>query len=435
LEEEKAYVDANFDLTQRQRELEKAELDLNYGKQIADEQFAKAQRDSQKIRTQDRARFIAEMQQQQKVEKATLEARFKVAVAGDLINENEQLANQYQELTLRLNNLRAGQDEVTEAQKAELDIAKLTQGMKPEQIALIQAEIDARRQFAAALDTLNPKLEKETRLRALQKELRLAQALTPGLELRERLRQENPTMMAADIEELAGLQEQIARAQKYKEQMVSVAESIGTAFGDAFKNIVSGSMTAQQTLATFFQSVGDYFIDMVGRMIAEWMKAQLIQGFMNIIGAVIPGAGALGSLSSGGFGSFSQSGGFGTGSMSLPGLGGAGALNLGSSVPSYSGMKFANGGLVTGPTLGLVGEGRFNEAIVPLPNGRSIPVELGGAAGNQIVSNITVNVNNGQAQSDAGGGNSSELGRKLEGAVKQIIIGELRPGGVLSGRR
>ncbi|MFZ9695475.1 MAG: hypothetical protein ACO3AY_06340, partial [Chitinophagaceae bacterium] len=39
---------------------------------------------------------------------------------------------------------------------------------------------------------------------------------------------------------------------------------------------------------------------------------------------------------------------------------------------------FANGGMVDGPTLGLVGEGKYNEAIVPLPNGRSIPVELGG---------------------------------------------------------
>jgi hypothetical protein len=41
-------------------------------------------------------------------------------------------------------------------------------------------------------------------------------------------------------------------------------------------------------------------------------------------------------------------------------------------------QAFADGGMVNGPTLGLVGEGKYNEAIVPLPNGRSIPVELGG---------------------------------------------------------
>jgi hypothetical protein len=39
---------------------------------------------------------------------------------------------------------------------------------------------------------------------------------------------------------------------------------------------------------------------------------------------------------------------------------------------------FANGGIVTGPTMGLVGEGRYSEAVVPLPNGKSIPVQFSG---------------------------------------------------------
>lgn len=42
---------------------------------------------------------------------------------------------------------------------------------------------------------------------------------------------------------------------------------------------------------------------------------------------------------------------------------------------------FANGGMVNGPTLGLVGEGKYNEAIVPLPDGRSIPVQMQGGGG------------------------------------------------------
>ena len=39
---------------------------------------------------------------------------------------------------------------------------------------------------------------------------------------------------------------------------------------------------------------------------------------------------------------------------------------------------FAKGGTVTQPTLGMVGEGGMNEAIVPLPDGRSIPVQMAG---------------------------------------------------------
>jgi len=34
--------------------------------------------------------------------------------------------------------------------------------------------------------------------------------------------------------------------------------------------------------------------------------------------------------------------------------------------------------VVNGPTLGLVGEGKYNEAIVPLPDGRAIPVQMQG---------------------------------------------------------
>jgi hypothetical protein len=39
---------------------------------------------------------------------------------------------------------------------------------------------------------------------------------------------------------------------------------------------------------------------------------------------------------------------------------------------------FANGGTVSGPTLGLIGEGKYNEAVVPLPDGKSIPVQFSG---------------------------------------------------------
>ena len=45
-------------------------------------------------------------------------------------------------------------------------------------------------------------------------------------------------------------------------------------------------------------------------------------------------------------------------------------------------QAFANGGVVTQPTLGLVGEGKMNEAIVPLPDGKSVPVKLQGGDSN-----------------------------------------------------
>ena len=72
------------------------------------------------------------------------------------------------------------------------------------------------------------------------------------------------------------------------------------------------------------------------------------------------------------------------------GGGGGGGLSsaFGSRGPTFNPSSFtmprlfANGGVVNGPTLGLVGEGKYNEAIVPLPDGKSIPVQMRGGGGN-----------------------------------------------------
>lgn len=51
--------------------------------------------------------------------------------------------------------------------------------------------------------------------------------------------------------------------------------------------------------------------------------------------------------------------------------------------------KYASGGVATGPQLALYGEGSMNEAYVPLPDGRSIPVNLkGGGQGGGVIVNV-----------------------------------------------
>jgi phage-related minor tail protein len=156
------------------------------------------------------------------------------------------------------------------------------------------------------------------------------------------------------------------------------------------------------------------------------LKMALIKGIMSIIGGAV--GGGFTPLSNEQATSFN----FNPGAMT----GGTPWTFANGGIAPGGFTAFANGGMVTGPTMGLVGEGRYNEAIVPLPDGKSIPVQLaGGDGGNQIISNITVNVNNGQAQSNATGSNSSEMGRKIEGAVKQVIVGELRPGGLLASKK
>jgi phage-related minor tail protein len=212
-------------------------------------------------------------------------------------------------------------------------------------------------------------------------------------------------------------------------QSVMIANSIGDAFGTAFKGIITGSMTAQQALAGMFQSIADSFADMVSKMITEWLKAQLIQGFMNIFGSVASsvGGGVLNANSSAKFG------------LNTPDMMKYAPLPLQTAANGavWAGgfRAFANGGIVSGPTLGLVGEGRYNEAVVPLPDGKSIPVSLGGAAGSNISTNIVVNMGNGQGGGgQATGAQGNQLARELEGAVRQVILKESRPGGIIYSR-
>jgi tape measure domain-containing protein len=427
LEYEKAFIDASLDLVEREKTVQKARLDLQYGEQIVDEQFAKAQRDSLEYRVQDRARFLAEQAEQVKTEKKTLQAQFQAAIAGPLLQANEQLSDSYTELNVKMELAAKGRFDLNESEKAEIDIARTLVGLKDEDIAKIQGQIDARRQLASAIDGINTRLARASALYELNNEMRLAGMLDPRMELREQLRQENPLLSGADVEQMAVLQERINKVREFRDQLRGMAQTIGDSFGNAFKQIITGSATAQEAFAGLFRSIADYFADMVAKMIAEWLKAQVIKGFMNIFGALIPGGGSLGSIGGGGgFGSFSG-GSFGVGSMSLPGLSGAGALAAPAGL--YSGVKFANGGVVTGPTLGLIGEGRYNEAVVPLPNGRSIPVELGGAS---AATNVIVNVD-AKGTSVAGDqGAAQSLAKDLASVVDQRIIYHKRAGGLLS---
>lgn len=114
-------------------------------------------------------------------------------------------------------------------------------------------------------------------------------------------------------------------------------------------------------------------------------------GTSNVLGGIGMIASMAGSL----LGSFSSLGG-------LFGGGGASSIVQGVDVPIAqmpAGMQFANGGvaikgfrafanggMVSGPTLGLVGEGKYNEAIVPLPDGKSIPVQFGGGSSRDLLS-------------------------------------------------
>jgi hypothetical protein len=91
---------------------------------------------------------------------------------------------------------------------------------------------------------------------------------------------------------------------------------------------------------------------------------------------------------------------------------------------------YASGGIATEPTY-LVGEGKHNEAVVPLPDGRSIPVNMNGGGG---TNNVTINVDAGGSTNSTGSGEQGKaLGMAIQAAVMETLQREKRPGGVLGG--
>jgi tape measure domain-containing protein len=267
---------------------------------------------------------------------------------------------------------------------------------------------------------------------ALRKQMELAGILDPRAELRARIRQEKSGYSEQQVEEEAAMQERITELEAARDRVRGIASSISDAFSTAFKGIITGSMTAQEALAGFFQSIADSFADMVAKMIAEWLKAQLIQGFANIFSAVVPGIAGIGG---GGLSSGFSAGASSAIDTSAAGWGAAFNTPLkfaNGGIASGGFRAFANGGIVTGPTLGLVGEGRYNEAVIPLPDGKSVPVDLGGAMGGQAVNNIVVNVDAKGSKVEGDEQEGKQLGRVIAAAIQQELVKQKRPGGLLA---
>ncbi|MEG0062984.1 MAG: tape measure protein [Pseudomonas sp.] len=146
-------------------------------------------------------------------------------------------------------------------------------------------------------------------------------------------------------------------------------------------------------------------------LLKEFLRIQIAKQMAMAAEAVSGSSGFLGAIASG-VGSY-----FGGGGANGFAAGSAGATSssLGASSAGYSkAYGFANGGIMTDqgavalrkyakggiadrPQLALYGEGSMNEAFVPLPDGRSIPVTMTGAAqagaGNQATGPVPVQVN------------------------------------------
>lgn len=212
-------------------------------------------------------------------------------------------------------------------------------------------------------------------------------------------------------------------------RIVDIASTIEQSIGTAIQGVVDGTLTASQAFGQFFANVGKSFLAMAAQIIAKLIIIKLLKSALSM------------------FGSSSFGGGSEVGQMvDMPSAVNMGAGNgiiqngagqgFGTFGPNFGIRQFAKGGIVTGPTTALIGEGGMNEAVVPLPNGKAIPVDMRGATGaGDVTSNVTVNITNDGDSSDSDPNGPAKLGRAIDTAVRKVIMDERRSGGLLYSAR
>ena len=292
----------------------------------------------------------------------------------------------------------------------------------------------------------------------------------------EQIQAQNPALAGEDtpIDQLTS-----------NETMTSWWGSFTSSFSEGFSSLWNSTKEVFSWMGNGISSLADGFLELGGQPL-EWLKnaftsaANVIIEFIasltanssaNAVTSVLTSViGAVGGGIAGSIGSSATAfagGSAGPTGVSMGGAGGVGikvanANNLGWYAPTSFNAnggivtsngeidlhKYARGGIANSPQLAVFGEGSMPEAFVPLPDGRSIPVSFRGAGAGESVggNNISIvinvsNTNNTSTEtqsSDAtsAGKDSSDMAKlanRIKMLVRQEIITQSRPGGLLAG--
>jgi len=214
---------------------------------------------------------------------------------------------------------------------------------------------------------------------------------------------------------------------------------VGTAI---VENVAGGSEItevvttgAKKAVIPFVSAFGDFFANFKSQEVSFGTS---LKGLFTDIGADFKGIfSGLGKMLGGLFGGGEGGSGFLSSALkfgaSLFGFGGAPGARTGGIMSSAGKVAgYATGGVARGPGAGYPAVLHGTEAVVPLPNGRSIPVEM--SNGGQQQNNVVVNVStDGTARtSDSTGPDMESLGAAIARAVQQELQAQKRSGGILS---
>lgn len=176
-----------------------------------------------------------------------------------------------------------------QAVRSELERLKLNPGLVDSTFALTEATL-------AGLAATTEDTKKQEELRAkLQAILDLRNQLADKVRGQAETAVEGARGMAkksvmTPSEKIEGgvgkLKEELAELTNVGNMAITVADGIGSAFGQAFQGLISGSMSAQEALSSFFKGVADTFLSMAAEIMAKQMAMIVLQTILKALGVV-----------------------------------------------------------------------------------------------------------------------------------------------------
>lgn len=191
----------------------------------------------------------------------------------------------------------------------------------------------------------------------------------------------------------------------------AVGNSLASSMQSAFDGLIQGTMSAKDAFASMAKSM----LQAIAKVIAELLVAKALTAAFGA-GGLFPGVGSFLGLGARTGGIFEQDP-----SMRYGGI-------------AEKVQAYAGGGIAKGRQAGYPAILHGTEAVVPLPNGKEIPVQMTNAGStNNVVVNVSID-SNGNAQNSTG--QSTLEGRNLGNAVAVAVQKELqnqkRSGGILN---
>ena len=320
------------------------------------------------------------------------------------LNKARQLATATtaQHITTTGKTLRAKNIALSEAQDPRMASGGPTGFSEPERAKRLAAVINtsdahdkavqAQELHKRRLEVTMNQIKGETELLSIQYEsMSLNPVTQKAAEIKLELQQAGATEAQIEALNVGKIAEAYVDLTNKLEAKQALFDSIKSNIEGAFEGLITGAKSAKEAFADMAKGI----LAAIAKIIAKQMTMKILQSSM----------------------------------FSWLGAKDGGVFSEGKRVPGY-----ATGGVARGSQSGYPVMMHGTEAVVPMPNGKSIPVEMSGGSG---VNNISINVNmdnsgNSQTSGDRGKDTGGQLGKMLASAVQDELHKQKRPGGLLS---